>query len=118
MKLTTIPRVIRPRNERGIDWGAERIVLIRSPVFELWWRHGHTAWVSRGASGYYAARLLLIDRADRHQCTRTLQEGGRLTATMLWTHSDRLREAFGYPFTREELAQCASRKSFTLEIKP
>ena len=76
------PAEILPRHTSGIDWGTKRRLLVQIGTKQIWWQKGVTAWVSRGAVGYYSTQLLFYDK----KCCdvgHSIQEGGRLSKTML-----------------------------------
>lgn len=82
----------------GIDYGAEGKVLIKDlrTGYMLVWRTGHTAWMSVGQSGYYAAHLDFYGKeAHFHGLGREVCEGGRLGNALIRRMEDKIDEFWG-----------------------
>lgn len=89
----------RKKVVQGCDYGAPIRVLAVKGRRELWWRKGHTGWMSRGETGYYPGCLFLAD-LDGHKYgdipeTTELQEGGRLGRPMFERHAEAIDAFFG-----------------------
>lgn len=105
-KLLTTARIVRPKAEHGVAWGAERVVLVRvtTPAHrimcELWWHRSHTAYVSRdNPRAYFPAGLYVAAYAEIPGTTvppqYKLHEGGRLSRALLACHREALATWFG-----------------------
>lgn len=86
--LRKIETVVRPRHDRGVDWGATRYVLARSGTREVWWQPGFRAWGDRiNPHCYYSTQLRLVDLTDPVRLNKTLRDGGRLTRPLITEHA-------------------------------
>lgn len=95
-------QIVRPRRSGGsgelggVDYGAPRKVLAVKGKLELWWRAGHTDWVSLGQSGYYEATLMAADLSKgRAPMPKYIAEGGRLGRPMFERHAKEIDAFFG-----------------------
>ncbi len=77
---TAEPLVILSRIEKGVDFGVKRRVVAIDGDKILFWRPGHTAWVSRGQSGYHPGALMLMSHEIPYG--QRIAEGGRLDRTL------------------------------------
>jgi len=88
-----------PRHAGGIDYGAERRVIARSPdrSIVLWWRLSAKLWSSVGTSDTYPGELVLARNPNRATGydTIVLHSGGRLSAKLLARHAGEVADAFG-----------------------
>lgn len=89
VKVERVLRLTRPRHERGVDYNAPRIVLVREvragqAVRELVWRMAGKAWGDL-LSGYVPmpAHLTIRDLTDGSILGRDVHEGGRLGRPLL-----------------------------------
>ena len=86
----------------GIDWGADRLVLVLLGSKELWWRKPGKCWCGRGMPARYVpGALMLYDRKIGYSSAYRLQEGGRLSRLAIVKHAKRLVEFFEF---EDELA--------------
>jgi len=99
MSVEYRPRETLPRRAGGIDYGAERRVIARSPdrSIVLWWRRSAKLWSSVGMSDTYPGELVLARNPNRSTGydTIVLHSGGRLSAKLLARHAGEVADAFG-----------------------
>lgn len=118
LTVTLVDRIILPQHDHGVDWGVDRVVVLKRGDEELWWQPGHNAWVDRMTpSGYYATELYLRDPDD--SCGgRSLHEGGRLTPALLLEHRKEIDRVFGRGVARlaAKLLPQAKREKKTIVV--
>jgi len=101
-------RETRPRRTQGVDWGAERIVIVRLGNKELWWWRSHKSWAGL-LLGYQhrEARLCLADGSHgKYEDRRTIHKGGRMSRRLFEQHAKEINEWFGQevaPFIDQKL---------------
>lgn len=95
--------VIRPRHEGGLDWGAPRRVIAISPAGELWWWRAHKSWVGLLLGYQHApAELIFVPLPRSSGAWSTIQEGGRLSLSLLRQHDGQIARLLQVP--RESVA--------------
>ena len=96
VKPCSVARIVRPRVERGIDYGADRWLLARKGTRELIWR---VACQVRGTlvmpRVHEPGELALYDWGHSILGTTLHNEGGRLSRAMCMRHSAAIDAFFG-----------------------
>lgn len=108
MKIEVVDGILRPRIERGADWGAERKVLVRlmgdpGPVKEMWWTGGHKYWSGIGETSYARAELSLVLPGNFSNDTTVGGPGsrkdklceGRFSDKVIKQHAEKINAFFG-----------------------
>jgi hypothetical protein len=97
--MNYIGLTIRPRHEDGVDWSAERIVLVTDGQRELWWRKTGKRWGDQlHPSIHMPGSLMLVfvnKNNGRDSRVRRLHEGGRLSKRLLLQHREAIDQFFG-----------------------
>ena len=91
-------RAIRPRHNRGVDYGADRAVLVRKGNRELQWRFACKSWT--GILGGYQpepAQLALVVLEGNPPTKEKIlhDDGGRLSKGLIMCFEKRIDEFFG-----------------------
>jgi hypothetical protein len=83
--IEVVPLIVRPRHDRGVDWGAVRKVVARSGQSEIWWVPGSTCRIGIGFNEYFPAELKLVVDVEKgnNMDYKTLHEGGKLSRRLL-----------------------------------
>lgn len=91
-----VDQIVRPRSERGVDYGNERLVLIRRGDKELTWEKGSKFFAGRGMQDYAPASLVYRNYAERDATIHgtDIHEGGRLSRKLLKQYDKRIKNLF------------------------
>lgn len=96
-QIRHVPRIVRPAVYRGIDWYAERLVLVQWGDKELWWHKAHARWKSE-REGYARVPAALITATARGEIDFdlvVLQAGSRLSLVLLEPFMEPINRFFG-----------------------
>lgn len=81
----------------GIDWGADRLVLVLLGSKELWWRKPGTCWAGIGMPrSYVPGALMMYDRSDPHGRGQRLHQGGRLSRKLIVNYLKHIAKFFEF----------------------
>ena len=103
------PRVVLPRDERGVLYGSERLLLARlqtpsgEPRVDLWWWRAGESVDIYGGHTPFEARLCLAHYDVSGPMPRivVLHEGGRLNVSLLRLYGPQILQAIpGVPVER------------------
>ena len=83
--IQVVPLIVRPRHDRGVDWGAVRKVVARNGKTEIWWVSGTTCQIGIGFNEYFPSELKLVVDVEKGigMDYKTLHEGGKLSRRLL-----------------------------------
>lgn len=88
MEWKKIDPVVIPRSHGGVDWSADRHVLLRDKGRLLFWRPGCKVWMDRVTGYAYTPGILVFLDTNPKQTTlcstlgKTLHEGGRCASIL------------------------------------
>lgn len=100
-KFHYVARKIHPRVCNGVDWGAERIILVQWEDKELWWRKTFECTLEDVGKVRNPPRLIAAVRRDEIDYDiYTLQEGGRLGRVHLEPQQPEIDRFFEAQVTR------------------
>jgi hypothetical protein len=96
-RFKQVERIVRPRMTPGVDFGADRVVLVRDGDKELWWRLSHKTWMGLifGYQHTGATLELVSDAYLGYPNLKELHEGGRLSRKLLTQYADKINKFFG-----------------------
>lgn len=81
--IEVVPLIVRPRHDRGVDWGQDRKVVARNGIAEILWVPGNTCRIGIGFTEYFPAELQFVPDVEKSMDYKSLHEGGRLSRRLL-----------------------------------
>ncbi len=96
-KQRVIPAEVEKRGSGGVDYGGDRVILVRCGTRMLIWVAGHDYWADRlTGTRWTASKVKAIGLAPCHSGT-TIFEGKRITPSLIKRHIETIRHLLGAP---------------------
>lgn len=93
----TTPAIILPSQDRGINWGGRRKLLVRVGSKHLWWVSGSKTWSAIGYQEYNRAELSFFDYNNRVFSLSVAYNGRRLSKKGLAETLPQISKLFEIP---------------------